>query len=340
MISRFFRSRILIATLATVLLCLVGCQQPVGGQRQALIDFTQPPKSFAWNGNNGIANTQGTGYNNGFFGFNGAQGNGLNPQDNQLFAGLSDQVRGLNQRLGQFDSDNQQLLTEMAGLKQKLHAAGEYNYQLKQQLTDSVSQLQLVQNEKRNLEQQLAGSPNRSAETGWGQQPGSLAGTSAGAPTQLAGTATLRANNSLMQKVQHLQIQGVTTRMDGDVIRVDLPTDQLFSPGTYEITALHGQVLQQLAGIITREFPRQIVGIEAHWDNSPIQPAGTSPHQLTATQSLAVFDYLRRLGLPERQVFTMAMGSNRPRHASGIPGGASLNRRVEIVIYPESYDAN
>jgi flagellar motor protein MotB len=312
-----------------------------------LIDFTQPPQSFAWNGNNPLASNQDAARSTNLFGFNSGTrgwGNGANTQDNQLFSGLSDQVRGLNQRLGQFDSDNQQLLTEMAGLKQKLQAAGDYNYQLKQQLADSVSQLQLVQNEKRNIEQQLAGSPNRSTDPGWSQQSGTLAGSTQGAPTQLAGqlagTATLRANNSLMQKVQQVQIQGVTTRMDGDVIRVDLPSDQLFVAGTYQITAPHGQILQQLAGIITREFPRQIVGIEAHWDNSPVQPPGTTRHQLTATQSLAVFNYLQRLGLPERQLFTMAMGSNRPRGVAGNPGDANLNRRVEIVIYPESYDAN
>ena len=43
-----------------------------------------------------------------------------------------------------------------------------------------------------------------------------------------------------------------------------------------------------VAAAITRSFPRQIVGVEAHWDGTPVQPATTTHHQLTASQSLAV----------------------------------------------------
>jgi flagellar motor protein MotB len=208
------------------------------------------------------------------------------------------------------------LLTDMAGLKQRLQAANDYNYQLKQQLTDSIAQMQQLQNEKLNMEQQLASAQMRAA-AGGNILPAS---TNGAPPTQLPGGAVLRANNSLLQKMPMIQLPGVTTRMDGDVIRVDF-----------------GQVLQQVATAIRNHFPEQIVGVEAHWDNSPIQPATTTHHQLTASQCLAVFDYLSRIGLPDRQMFTMAMGSNRPRHPAGMVNGISPNRRIEIVIYPESY---
>ena len=83
------------------------------------------------------------------------------------------------------------------------------------------------------------------------------------------------------------------------------------------------------------------MGIEAHWDNSPIQPATLSHHQVTATQALAVYDYLVRTGLPSKQLFTMSLGSNRPRYNSVNPTtGISPNRRIEIVIYPETYNGS
>jgi flagellar motor protein MotB len=263
----------------------------------------------------------------------------------QFFAGVSDQMKNLTARLGQSDLDNQQLQTEMAGMKQKLQAAGDYNYQLKQQLADTVSQIQTVQNEKLALEQQMVAMQRNLSNTAVaaGASPGfgSLAAGPGTAPTQLptaGGVPTLRANNSLMQKVSSLQLTGITTRMDGEVIRVELPTDMVFTPGTYQLSLTSAQLLQQIAGVINREFPRQVIGVEGHWDPGVPLPAGVTAQQLTATQSLAVFNELVRMGLPEKQLFTLAMGANRPRYSAGAVANPSPNRRIEIVVYPETID--
>ena len=154
-----------------------------------------------------------------------------------------------------------------------------------------------------------------------------------------SGSATIRANNGLMQKLNSINIPGGDARMDGDIIRIEFPTDRLFTSGSYRIQTSQLPVLQNIASTIRESFPRQIVGIEAHWDGTPLNPPGTTDHQLTATQSLAVFDELVRLGLPARQLFTMAMASNRPRHQQRQVAGVSPNRRIELVIYPESYDS-
>lgn len=321
------------------LLCLSGCQQPsAGGGVSPAIDLSQRPRFFNFGqaayspaGTNPQRNPGQPGW-----GFSG-QGNPAgfsNQQQFEQFANLSEQVRSLNGRIGRFDSDNQQLVTELASLKQKLQVANDYNYQLKQQLADSTSQMQQLQMAKATAEQQLANSQFQMQQ----QMQQVSSGGANGANAQFA-NATLRANNSLMQKLPRIQIPGVQARMDGDVIRVEIPTDQLFNPGTYQVNAAHAHLLQNMANAISQNFPRQIIGIEAHWDGTQVQPATTTHHQLTASQSLAVFDYLTRLGLPGKQMFTMSMGSNRPRHPRNAQaGGISPNRRVEIVIYPESYD--
>ncbi len=319
---------------ACLLSGLSGCQQPVGGQRSALFNFSNPPRLFAQSGGN--TGNSGIGSNlASLFSGDSTKTTGIQPpadpnQQAEWFNSLASQVQSLNTRLGQFDSDNQQLHTELASYRQKIQAAGDYNYQLKQQLTDTIAQLQQLQNDKLNLEQQLAAARLGPSAT----QPGMLTSGSAAIPSKLPGTAILRANNSLLQQLPQLRIPGVTAQMDGDVIRIEVPTDSLFVPGTYQISSQHGAMLQEVAGAIQRSFPRQIVGVEAHWDGTPIQPATTTHHQLTASQSLAVFDFMTRLGLPERQLFAMAMGSNRPRHSASGP----TNRRVEIVIYPETWD--
>ena len=311
-------------SLITILLgamCLAGCQQPnAGGGRQAAFDLSQRPRVFDFGGSgNQFAQNGPSGWGQNNF------GNGLSAP-NEQFANLSEQVRNLNSRLGRFDSDNQQLITELAAMKQKLQVANDYNYQLKQQLADSTSQLQQLQSEKVTAEQQLANAQFQMQQVSTGDQD-----------TRFS-NATLRANNSLMQKLPQIQIPGAEARMDGDVIRVEIPTDQLFTAGTYQVNAAHAHLIQNLASAISQNFPEQIIGIEAHWDGSQIQPATTTPHQVTASQSLAVFDYLTRLGLPKEQLFTMALGSNRPRHPqNSVTNGVSRNRRVEVVIYPESY---
>ncbi len=236
---------------------------------------------------------------------------------------LGQQVESLNMRLSQFNYDNDNLHTQIAALQQRLQNANNYNDQLRQQLADTMGQLQ--------QSQQVANSPATDSSS-W-----TNASSTGGVPAQNAG-ATIRANNGLMQGLQTVQLPGFRSWMDGDVIRIEGPTDRLFVSGSYQLNANDAATLASLASTIRQNFPRQIIGVEAHWDGSPIQPATTSHHQLTATQALAVFDLLVKSGLPNRQVFTMAMGSNRPRYeASATENGISPNRRIEIVIYPETF---
>ena len=318
------------------MLCLTGCQQPnAQGARQSLFNWGQPNynnPAFAGAGQNPFANPN-------------AIPNtihGGSPQQYQQYASLMEEVRSLNGRLGRFDSDNQQLVTELAAMKQKLQVANDYNYQLKQQLADNTSQMQQLNIERAAGDQQLANVQIQLEQMARAQQQAqfSQASTGGGGGSRIA-NATLRADNRLMQKLHQIQIPGVESRMDGDVIRIEIPSDQLFHQGSYQINAAHSHLLQNLSTAIRQNFPRQIVGIEAHWDGTQIQPATTTHHQLTATQALAVFDFMNRLGLPREQMFTMAMGSNRPRHSqSAGPNGINKNRRIEVVIYPETYDGS
>ena len=295
------------------------------------------------------------------------------PQQYQQLSQMANQVNSLNQRASAFDSDNQLLNTEVAGLKQKLELANQYNQTLKEQLADTSGRIQQSEIERNKaiaqadqFKRQVA-----AAQQQQGQSPninqGQFAQASAQQPqpwqrqgdsqrqqndrfasqdsfngqgrTQFA-SATIRANNSLMRQLDDINIPGGEARMDGDVIRIEFPSDRMFVSGSYQIAPSQRPVLSDIVSTVRRSFPRQIIGVEAHWDNTPLNPPGTTDHQLTATQSLAVFEELIRLGLPERQMFTMAMASNRPRHPAGSFGGVSPNRRIELVIYPETYDGS
>lgn len=274
-------------------------------------------------------------------------GNQLIPPgaDSQQYAAIANEVQNLNQRLGAYDSDNQLLNTEIASLQQKLQLANQYNATIKQQLADTANRIQRSEFEKQAAMQELAAARQRIEQfanvnpmTGSGVDSQLTGSGGNPVPSRFAGGATIRANNSLMQRLSSIQIPGGDARMDGDVIRIEFPSDRMFVPGTYQVQPAQLPVMQNIVTTIRQNFPKQIVGIEAHWDNTPLNPPTTSHHQLTATQALAVFDNLVRLGLPKNQMFTMAMASNRPRHPQGQPGGISPNRRIELVIYPETYD--
>ncbi len=265
---------------------------------------------------------------------------------------VAGEVQNLNQRLGAFDADNQLLNTEVATLQQKLQLANQYNQTLKEQLAGTASQVQQSFSQQQAAARQVAALQQQLSQanenlrlaqqqTQQAQSSSQLVGfNNRNAPTSLAGGATIRANNSLMGRLASIQIPGGQARMDGDVIRIEFPTDRMFVPGTYQIQPAQMPLLQNVVGTIKESFPRQIVGIEAHWDNTPLNPPTATHHQLTATQALALFDQLVRLGLPSNQLFTMAMASNRPRHRQSLVNGISPNRRIELVIYPETFDGS
>ena len=61
--------------------------------------------------------------------------------------------------------------------------------------------------------------------------------------------------------------------------------------------------------------------------------------QLAAAQALAVLDTLtRRNRLPGQRFFVVAQGANRPLASNATQAGQTSNRRIELVVYPETVD--
>lgn len=233
-------------------------------------------------------------------------------------AEIAAQLSTMNERLTQFDTDNRDLHTQVAQLQQMLQVSEEEKKLLKQQLTDASTELELAESEAQESEQRLA----------------SLQGNG-----QIRGGATIKANNSLRDRLQIIELSGVEVRLDGDVVRIELPADRLFATGTNQLQSTGMALLDQVGTAIRRHYPHQMVGIEGHTDPMTASRSVVTAHQLTATQTIAVFHHLSRTGtVPSEQMFTMGLGSNRPRFSNGEAAGRARNRRIELVIYPERYD--
>jgi outer membrane protein OmpA-like peptidoglycan-associated protein len=238
------------------------------------------------------------------------------------------QLADLNRRASQLDANNRDLNAQLAQGVQQFQVAREQVALLQRQLQDSAAQLRESQTARRETERQL--------ET-------------LRASYERRGGAVLTANSSIRQTLAPVEIPGVNVRQDGEVIRVELASDQLFVGGGAQLQPTAYLTVDQVATAILRSYPRQRIGIEAHSDDSVGGAAGgqasagpvSAAHQLTAAQAAAVLDLLAtRNRLPPRQLFAVAHGANHPRVANTTADGRFRNRRVEVVIYPESIDAN
>ena len=52
---------------------------------------------------------------------------------------------------------------------------------------------------------------------------------------------------------------------------------------------------------------------------------------------MAVFEQLTARNISQNQLFVLGHGGNHPLVSSGTWQGQSVNRRIEVVIYPETY---
>lgn len=223
-------------------------------------------------------------------------------------------LQDLGRRASALDVDNRDLHTELAQANQQIKLFSDEINLLRGRLNETASQLREFQVAKVQADRQLSALE---------------------ATTTRGGSARITANNSLQESLPVITIPGIEVRVDGDVTRIELPADRLFHSGTSQLLPAATTLLDQVAGTVARNYPQQIIGIEGHTDSVP---AGTgSSHQLTAAQSAAVLASLtQRSRYPEQQLFTVGYGANRPVASNATPAGRARNRRVEIVIYPET----
>jgi flagellar motor protein MotB len=223
------------------------------------------------------------------------------------------QIQDLDRRANALDADNRDLHAEIARVQQEKQLLSEQVALLQKRLRETNNELAQAQRQNSQAEQKM-----RTME----------------ASMRSRGGATIRANNSLKEALEVPNIPGFEIRQDGDVVRIEIPADRLFQPQSSQLLPTANYLLDELADSVNRHFPNQMIGIEAHTDNSPSM--GTSHHQLAASQATSVLMNLtRRNRLPPHQLFSVSHGANHPRVSNATPAGRSKNRRVELVIYPE-----
>lgn len=211
--------------------------------------------------------------------------------------------------------------------------------QLEVALGRSREESQLMQDEIAALRDQLASTSSQLAQTrAAGMPPGA-----ADKPPRTSNDGGIPTTPVVMQSAMtQLKLPELQPRFDGAVVRIDIPADRLFNDGTANLLPEGVAVLTQVSNELERVYPGHFLGIEGHVDTEPLQNASwTSPHQLTAARSAAVFDFLTtRTSMHESQLFLVAHGANHPLVSNATSAGRARNRRIELVIYPDRAAAN
>ncbi|QDV88290.1 Outer membrane porin F precursor [Stieleria magnilauensis] len=235
---------------------------------------------------------------------------GVNPNDSRMAE--------LNRRVQLLDDNNRQLHTQLAQSEQQAQVYREELNLVRKQLADTNQQLETASIAAREAQNKVRGFQ---------------------ASTQMRGGASIQPNTNLSRLASQLNLGGLPVQQDGDRIRIAIPSDQLFAPGTAQLIQQSAQVLDPVAAQLRSLFPRQRIGIEGYTDNVPATAGGSAAsHQLASAQASAVLDMLtRRAGMPLGQFFIVAQGANRPVQPNASAAGRAANRRIELVIYPETF---
>ena len=157
------------------------------------------------------------------------------------------------------------------------------------------------------------------------------------ASMQRQGGVTIDPNSSLLQTLPAVNIAGVFVRRDGEVVRIELPGNTLFEPGTDRLRPGAANLIADVAAEIARVYPDQMIGIEGYTDNDPVAGGPwRNNHALSIARAFAVYDVLiNRSRLQGNQLFVTGHGPNHPVVSNATPEGKQRNRRIEFVVYPD-----
>lgn len=231
----------------------------------------------------------------------------------------------------------QQYAAQLTELQRRASSLDANNVDLHQQLARSEQHLRVVQQDLEMTRSQLASTNQQLAlaEAAKQQAGERIAMLETSAMRQ--GGATITANSSLRREIEALNIPGLNVRHESDVIRIELPADQLFQPRTANLYPNAYAMIDKVAVAMKDRYPSERITIEGHTDSDVVVGQWGNNDQLTAAQANAVFQILTvRHQMSPGRFQVLGKGSGQPIVSNGTPEGKARNRRVELVVHTGS----
>lgn len=141
--------------------------------------------------------------------------------------------------------------------------------------------------------------------------------------------------NKLSQEINDKQIK---LQMMEKGLVITVVGDLIFDSGKAKIRPEAVGLLNKVANILKENMSQFNVGIEGHTDNVPIQRSGwKSNWELSTARSLSVLHFLvNEEGISPERLSAIGYGEYRPVASNDTKSGRKQNRRVEIVILPNT----
>jgi flagellar motor protein MotB len=241
------------------------------------------------------------------------------------------------QRYSQTPQQQVALAQQYEAVQTQHRLTDRYNEELLAASAQKDQQIQLLQDQLAATREQLAGASDQLARALNDQQATEKKAEALVASTRRRVGARITANNSLAESLPAFTLPGVQARRDGDLVRIELPADELFEPASAQLRPGAGRILDTVSEELARSYPGLRVGIEGHTDGQPLHGgAWTDHHQLSTARASAVYGHLAARGtLKPAQLTVSGFGANEPLMANDNPAGQQRNRRIELVVYPE-----
>lgn len=271
------------------------------------------------------------------------------------------QITELERRARVLDENNRQLYNQLAQAQQQTQTQRERADLMQRQLGDLSAQLQqarlaLAAPNKAPPPESGSNLTNSSPGTSPSLPPRSnarlTANTSSGTGGRTAGSET--------QIVAALRSLGYPLETDGTSLRLRVPADQLFQPGSAQWTSSAGGLLDRIAEALQTGGSSARISIESHTDavakstpdfspellalQASVQGQQSTPSssdsvaleakRLTEAQANAIEYYWRQRGaFAQGQLTARAAGASQPIMENQTPAGRATNRRVEFTLY-------
>ena len=293
-----------------------------------------------------------------------------NPANDPTGFGYAAQISELERRAKLLDENNRQLHSQLAQSQQQVQTYRERSDLMQQQLGDMSAQLQqarIAAARPAPSSSPIAGPPALPGVSSLATSSPALASPALPSPpavplksplqnpsqnpSQRSG-ARLTANTSRppstgstgssvslrglggASSIEPLRSLGYPVETNGTSLRVRIPADQLFQPGSSQWTASAGSLLERVSNALRTASPNAQLLIDSYTDNSTtaLATAG-SAEQLTSQQADSVMRYfVSRGGWNSSGVTIRSNGSEGPLMDNQSPSGRAANRRIEFIL--------
>jgi len=121
-------------------------------------------------------------------------------------------------------------------------------------------------------------------------------------------------------------------RLQNENLKITMNSEVSFAYNSAQLTPAFHSSLDKVSDILAR-YPRTTIKITGHTDS---RGSAEYNQQLSVQRAQAVAWYISDRGVDSRRVITDGRGEMQPRASNETEAGRQLNRRVEMLIVPDS----